>query len=139
MDLSSSVNLQASKPSQSCVRVTWTKKESGACFVKYTIKFKIGTGDVIYTEIGYNIGEMKRCGIPSSIKITDVDLTMTFKSNTNTFQHKVLEGAIPTTKAPKLTGDCVVAQFHIFSFIHMLLIHIHSYAFLLLTVFFITI
>ena len=104
MDLSSPAYLQAGKPSQSCVRVIWRKKESGYCFVKYVIQFKTATGDVSYTEIRYNIGEMEKCSIPSSKNITDIELTMRFKSSSSTFYKKVLETAIPTTKAPTTTA-----------------------------------
>ena len=104
VDINCSDNLQAGKPNQSCVHVTWTKKESGACFVKYIVNFKDRTEDVIYTKIGYNIGEVQKCGIPSSVTITAVELKITFKSNTRTFHKKVLETAMPTTKAPATTA-----------------------------------
>lgn len=70
VDLISPANLQARKPSQSCVQVTLTKKGSGACIVQYLIKFKNATRDVIYTEISDNIGEANKSGIPPIVTIT---------------------------------------------------------------------
>ena len=99
-----SVNLQARKPIKSCVAVTWTKKESGGCVLKYLIKFKNGNGDAIYTEFGNNVGYAQRCGIPSNVHITDVELTISFKSNTNRFQQKVLEMVTTTKNAPTTTA-----------------------------------
>ena len=75
--------------------------------MQHLIKFKNATGDVIYTEIGDNIAEVQKCGIPSNVDITDVELTMSYKANTHTFKQTVRQIAIPTTKTPttKLTGD----------------------------------
>ena len=111
VDLSSPpANLQAGKPNKSCAQVTWTKKESGACFVKYVIKFKNGAGDVIHTEMGHNIGEVQFCRMSQGINITNVELTMSFKTSTRTFYKKVLETAIPTTKAPTTRAPTTTAK-----------------------------
>ena len=94
-------NLHAGKVIvDSCVEVKWTKAESGACYVKYEVKLKSASGAVVYTEAGYNIDEIKKCKIPGNVNITDVEMTMSFKSTSKVFTAKVSEKPIPTTSVP---------------------------------------
>ena len=97
MDLAKFVNLKASKPNQSCVQVTWTKKESGACLLNQVVKYKNQGGDSIYTQHVNNVGKVQKCGMPSSVHITTVELTISFKSNSNKFQQIVLQKFRPAT------------------------------------------
>ena len=53
-------NIKAEKLSKDrCVEVKWNKAESGACYVKYEVKFKNSSGNYLYTETVYNIAEMR--------------------------------------------------------------------------------
>ncbi|XP_065054125.1 uncharacterized protein LOC135682952 isoform X2 [Rhopilema esculentum] len=105
MKLDSNPNLQARKKIvDSCVEVKWTKAESGACYVKYEVKLKNASGIVVYTETGYNIDEIKKCKIPRNVNITDVEMTMSFKSTSKFFTAKVAETPILTTLPPTTTS-----------------------------------
>ncbi|XP_065054139.1 uncharacterized protein LOC135682957 isoform X3 [Rhopilema esculentum] len=105
LNLDGNPNLQARKIIiDSCVEVKWTKAESGACYVKYEAKLKNASGTVVYTETGYNIDQIKKCKIPRNVNITDVEMTMSFKSISKVFTAKVAETPIPTTLPPTTTS-----------------------------------
>ena len=72
-----------------CVEVLWNKVESGACSVKYEVILKSASGSIEYSGLGYNIGRMAPCGLATAINVTDVQLTVTFKSTSKTFTAKV--------------------------------------------------
>ncbi|XP_065054130.1 uncharacterized protein LOC135682954 isoform X1 [Rhopilema esculentum] len=101
LKLDGNPNLQAGKIIvDSCVEVKWTKAESGACYVKYELRLKDASGIVVYTETGYNIDQIKKCKIPRNVNITEVEMTMSFKSTSKVFTAKVAETPIPTTLLP---------------------------------------
>ncbi|XP_065056116.1 uncharacterized protein LOC135684468 isoform X1 [Rhopilema esculentum] len=105
LKLDGNPNLRAGKIIiDSCVEVKWTKAESGACYVKYEVKLKNASGTVVYTETGYNIDEVKKCKIPGNVNITDVEMTMSFKTTSKVFTAKVSETPIPTTLPPTTTS-----------------------------------
>ena len=105
MKLDGNPNLHVGKVIvDSCVEVKWTKAEPGACYVKYEVKLKNASGTVVYTENGYNIDEIKKCKIPGTVNITDVEMTMSFKSTSKVFTAKVSETPIPTTLPPTTTS-----------------------------------
>ena len=89
-----------------CVEVKWNKAESGACYVKYEVKFKNVSGNYLYNETGYNIAEMRKCNLPTFVNITEIQLTATFKSTSKTFTIKVSENPIvpPTTPSTQKPG-----------------------------------
>ena len=89
---------QAGKPSTGCVRVKWNKVASGTCRVKYEVKLKDAAGTVKYTSEGMNIGEKMQCNIPTNVNISQVQLTMSFKTVTKTFMINVSERPIPKGK-----------------------------------------
>ena len=83
-------NIKAEKLSKDrCVEVKWNKAESGACYVKYEVKFKNASGNYLYTETGYNIVETKKCNLPTFVNITEIQLTASFRSTSKTFIIKV--------------------------------------------------
>ncbi|XP_065054140.1 uncharacterized protein LOC135682958 [Rhopilema esculentum] len=97
--------LQAGKKIvDSCVEVKWTKAKSGACSVKYEVRLKNASRIVVYTETGYNIDKIKKCKIPGNVNITDVEMTMSFKSTSKVYTAKVSETPIPTTLPPTTTS-----------------------------------
>ncbi|XP_065054129.1 uncharacterized protein LOC135682953 isoform X2 [Rhopilema esculentum] len=104
LNLDGNPNLQARKINvDSCVEVKWTKAESGACYVKYEVRLKNASGTV-YTETGYNIDEIKKCKIQGNVNITDVEMTMSFKSTSKVFTAKVSETPIPLTLPPTISS-----------------------------------
>ena len=62
-----------------CVEVKRNKVESGACYVKYEVVLKSASGSNVYSEAGYNIGEMTMCSSLTFSSVTDVQLTVSFK------------------------------------------------------------
>ncbi|XP_065054123.1 uncharacterized protein LOC135682951 isoform X2 [Rhopilema esculentum] len=104
LKLDGNPNLQAGKIIvDSCVEAKWTKAESGACHVKYELRLKDALGIVVYTETGYNINEIKKCKIPGNVNITDVEMTMSFKTISKIYTAKVSEAPIPRTLPPTTT------------------------------------
>ena len=93
------------KKEEGCIEVKWTRLESGACYVKYEVKFKNELGTFAYTEVGYNVNEMDKCKIPSNMNITEIQLTVSFKSESKSFTVPVSEGPIVvSTAAPQTKG-----------------------------------
>ncbi len=89
---------RAGRPNQTCVEVEWQKMESGACRVTYQVNYKTASGDVQFTDTVVNEGSTGRCGIPSSVNITSVELKMNSTSeNTIYFQASVTKAPIPST------------------------------------------
>ena len=72
-----------------CIEVKWNKTESGACYVNYEVKFKNASGNYLYTETGYNIAEIQKCNLTNILDITDVQLTVSFKTTKKNFTAKV--------------------------------------------------
>ena len=86
-----------------CVEVQWNKVESGACDVKYEVILKSASGSIEYSGLGYNIGKIAPCGLATVINVTDVQLTVTFKSISKTVTAKVSETPL-TTQTPTPPG-----------------------------------
>ena len=84
----------------------WNKAESGACYVKYEVKFKNASGNYLYNESGYNIAEMNKCNITNFVNITEIQLRASFRSTSKTFTIKVSEDPIlpPTTPSTQKPG-----------------------------------
>ena len=103
VNLDKPLHMKAIKMSMNqCVEVQWNKLESGACFVQYDVKFKNDFGDFLYNDTGHNIREMKICNLTSYKNITEVQLTVSFKSASKTVTSKVVEKLIgPPTKLPQ--------------------------------------
>ena len=103
MKLNKPFNIKAEKLSKDrCVEVKWNKAESGACYVKYEVKFKNASGNYLYHETGYNIAEINKCNLPTFVNITEIQLTASFRSTSKTFTIRVSESTIvpPTTTIP---------------------------------------
>ena len=88
-----------------CVKVQWNKVESGACYVTYEVVLKSASGSIEYSASGYNIGKMTPCGLATVSTVTDVQLTVTFKSTSKTFTARVSDAPIdtPTPTPPGMT------------------------------------
>ena len=86
-----------------CVEVQWNKVESGACSVKYEVLLKSASGSIEYSALGYNIGKMAVCSFATFSNITDVQLTVTFKSTSKTLTAKVSDTPL-TTQTPTPPG-----------------------------------
>ena len=86
-----------------CVEVKWNKVESGACYVKYEVVLKSATGSAQYSDFGYNIGVMTMCRFAAYSNVTDVQLTVTFKSSSKNFTAEVSETPL-STPAPTPPG-----------------------------------
>eukprot|EP00794_Sanderia_malayensis_P011135 gene11135-12306_t len=105
-------NLNAGKPNSSCVEVQWQKKQAGLCSVTYTVSFKVSNGTVRYTNVEINKSGTTKCGIPSNINITQVELTMSSTKRSQAFTAHVSEYPIPlptstvtvTTPKDPITG-----------------------------------
>ena len=93
-----------------CVEVKWNKVESGACYVKYEVVLKSASGSVEYRHSGYNIGEMKMCSFLTFNSVTDVQLTVRFKSTSRSATAKVSDTPLttPTPTLPGMTSLCTL-------------------------------
>ena len=80
-----------------CVEVKWNKLESGACFVKYDVKLYDASRKQIYNKKGNNIGEMKICNLTTFEDISDVQLTVKFKTLSKSIAAKVSNSPIPSS------------------------------------------
>ena len=89
--------LRAGKITESkCVEVKWNKLESGACFVKYDVKLYDASKKQIYNKKGHNFGEMKICNLTKFKDISDVQLTVKFKTLSKSIAAKVSNSPIPS-------------------------------------------
>jgi len=79
-----------------CVEVKWNKVESGACYVKYEVVLKSTSGRNEYSNYGYNIGEMTMCRFTTYSNVTNVQLTVTFKSTSKNFTAEVSDTTLST-------------------------------------------
>jgi len=79
-----------------CVEVKWNKVESGVCYVKYEVVLKSASGSNEYSNSGYNIGEMTMCRFTTYSNVTDVQLTVTFKSTSKHFTAEVSDTTLST-------------------------------------------
>ena len=92
------------KKEEGCVEVKWKRLESGACYVKYEVKFQNASGSFVYSEVGYNVNEMIKCNMSTGLNITKVQMTVSFKNASRNFTVSVLAGPIPSTTARPTTG-----------------------------------
>ena len=92
-----------------CIEVKWNKVESGACYVKYEVALKSASGSNKYSNSGYNIGEMTVCSFLSFSNVTDVQLTVRFKSTSRSATAKVSDTPLttPTPTPPGMTPICI--------------------------------
>jgi len=88
-----------------CIEVKWNKVESGACYVKYEVVLKSASGSNEYSYSGYNIGEIAKCSFLTYSNVTDVQLTVSFKSITRNITAKVSDTPLttPTPNPPDAT------------------------------------
>ena len=85
MKLEKPLNLKVERlPNGGCVKVNWNKIESGACKVKYIVTLRDAYGKDVDKSYEYNIGEMKICNISSHVHVTDVELTVQFRTVSKT-------------------------------------------------------
>ena len=98
-----------------CIEVQWNKVESGACSIRYEVLLKSASGSIEYSGLGYNIGRIAPCGLATAINVTDVQLTVTFKSTSKTFTAKVSETPL-TTPSPTSSGMTLFSA-RLFSFV----------------------
>ena len=103
----------------SCVEVKWNKVESGACYVKYEVVLKNESGSNEYSYSGYNIGEVPKCSFLTYSNVTDVQLTVSFKSASRNVTAKVSDTPIttPTTTTTGMTPFCRFSSALIASFV----------------------
>ena len=91
-----------------CIEVKWNKVESGACYVKYEVVLKSTSGSNEYNNSGYNIGNMTMCSFLSFSNVTDVQLTVSFKSTSRNVTAKVSDTPLttPNPTPPGMTSLC---------------------------------
>ena len=91
-----------------CFEVKWNKVESGACYVKYEVVLKSASGSNEYNYSGYNIAEINECSILTYSNVTDVQLTVRFKSTSRNVTAKVSDSPLttPTPTPPGMTPNC---------------------------------
>jgi len=85
-----------------CVEVKWNKVEAGACYVNYEVVLKNASGSNEYSNSGYNIGMMTMCSFLTFSSVTDVQLTVSFKSTSRNISAKVSDTPL-TTPTPTPT------------------------------------
>ena len=76
---------------------------AGACYVKYEVVLKNASGCNEYSNSGYNIGEMTICSFLTFSSVTDVQLTVSFKSTSRIVTAKVSKTPL-TTPTPTPLG-----------------------------------
>ena len=86
-----------------CVQVKWNKVEAGTCYVKYEVVLKHASGSNEYNKSGYNIGNMTMCSFLSFSNVTDVQLTVSFKSTSRIVTAKISDTPL-TTPTPSPRG-----------------------------------
>ena len=77
--------------------------ESGACYIKYEVVLKNASGSEEYVKSGYNIGKMTMCSFLTFSNVTDVQLTVSFKSTSRNVTTKVSDTLL-TTPSPTPHG-----------------------------------
>jgi len=102
-----------------CIEVKWNKVQAGACYVKYEVVLKNASGNNEYVKAGYNIGEMTMCSFLNFSSVTDVQLTVSFKSTSRYVTTKV-SGTQLTTPIPTPTS---MTPFYMFSSVLIALLH----------------
>ena len=101
MKLDQVLNIKAWKRPDKCVEVTWDKVESGACFVKFELKFKNATGNFLYNETGYNIMKMEKCNLADFVNLTEIQLTVSFKNTSKSYTFIIPKPTTtPSTRKP---------------------------------------
>ena len=91
-----------------CVEVKWNKVESGACYVKYEVVLLNASGSIEYSDSGFSIGKMTMCSFTPYSNVTDVQLTVSFKSTSRNVTAKVSETPLstPAPTPPGMTSFC---------------------------------
>jgi len=87
-----------------CVEVKWKKVEAGACYVKYEVVLKNSLGSIEYATERYNMGELTLCSYLTFSSVTDVQLTVSFKSMSRIIITKVSDTQL-TTPTPTTPGS----------------------------------
>ena len=106
VDLQYDTKLKASKLSSSCIKASWIKKESGSCKVKYELLMKDGSGQVKYRMNVDNVNELKKCDIPKSVDITNVELNITSRKI-----YRLVSVAVQRTTVKTNTGNIFLTIF----------------------------
>ena len=83
-----------------CIEVKWMKLNSGACIVRYAVALKSSSGEVLFNMAGKNIEKKKICNLSSYNRITDVQLTVSFKGISKVVTAKVSETPNSTSVPP---------------------------------------
>ena len=92
VNLDLNFDLKARKVASSrCLEINWNKAESGACTVKYTLALKSPVGDDLLSITVKNIGKIKLCMLPTYASISDVQMTVTFKTTSKIVTTKVCD------------------------------------------------
>ena len=93
-----------------CIEVKWNKVETGACYVKYEVVLKSASESNVYGKTGYNIGEMTICSFLTYSNVTDVQLTVSFKSTSRNVTAKVSNTPLHTAtpSPPGMTPLCTL-------------------------------
>ena len=88
-----------------CVEVKWKKVEAGACYIKYEVVLKNASGGIEYATEGCNIAEKTLCSYLTFSSVTDVQLTVSFKSTSRIITTKVSDTPLttPTPTTPGMT------------------------------------
>ena len=89
--------------SSKCVEVNWKKANSGVCNVQYTLALRSASGELLYNKTGINIGKRMICSSSTYAKVTDVQLTVSFKGISKVVIAKVSQ-ALNATSVPIKTG-----------------------------------
>ena len=92
-----------------CDEVKWNKVEAGACYVKYEVVLKSASGIDEYSNSGYNIGNMTMCSFLTFSNVTDVQLTVSFKSTSRNVTTIVSDTPLntPSPTPPGMTPRCI--------------------------------
>ena len=86
-----------------CIEVKWNKVGSGAYYVKYEVVLKSASGSNEHSYSEYNIGKTTMCSFLNFSNVTDVQLTVSFKSTSRNVTAKVSDTPL-TTPAPTPPG-----------------------------------
>ena len=94
-----------------CLEVMWNKINSGACYVRFDLVLKTGSGASVFKRTGHNIYKVRICDMQAVIKVANVQLIVSFRNAVRYVSLNVSQE--PTTIQPQ-TPAGMISCFRLF-------------------------
>ena len=78
---------QSQKPG--CIDVTWKSPDIGLCEAFYAVMFINASGNVLYTEMGFQVTKTEKCGIADRENVIEVKLNVIYGGDIKKFRTNV--------------------------------------------------